>query len=210
MIKWDLKEKYEKQDERFQEVRDRYNSAVIMADTHLADLVAEKDAILRQEFQTGKDLSADKQRVSAAIEDAKKKKAQAEEDRSKAYEYSTSASLDGRITIRDLTMDWNSNYAPMVRAKEFSPILERIKRARAEYLNGIIDYYEMVAKYDPAYQEMRELELADARPGDMIAVHQIASERDLALITSADLHKVGVDKELPPDVKRVKIGGDCE
>ncbi|MNV44359.1 hypothetical protein D3C71_1361150 [compost metagenome] len=88
--------------------------------------------------------------------------------------------------------------------------MERIKQARAEYLNGIIDYYEMAAKYGPAYQEMRQLELADARPGDGIAVHQIISESDLSLITADDLHKVGVFKELPSDVKRTKIGGDAE
>ncbi|GIP21061.1 hypothetical protein [Paenibacillus sp. J22TS3] len=210
MIKWELKEKYDKQDQRFHEIRARYDKAVIEAGTHLADLIAQKDAILRQEFQTGKDFSADKQRINAAIETAKEAKTQAEEDRAKAYEFATSASLDGRITIRDLTVDWNTNYAPMVRTKEFPAILERVKKARAEYLNGIIDYYDMVAKYEPAYLDMRQLELSDARPGDGIAVHQIVSESDLSLITSEDLHKVGVRKELPADVKRLKIGDDAE
>lgn len=205
MIKWELKEKYLEQDEHYHEVTARYTKAAIDAGTHLRRLIAEKDQLLRDEF-AGKDVAKEKQRVNAAIEDAKKAVKEAEEDRAKAYDFAREAALEGRITVRDLSVDWNTTFVPAVKEAELTPIVERMKAARADYLNACMDYLDLIDKYDSIYQETREMEIKDARPGDGLGIRPIAATSDMPWITDDDLYKINTRKALPTDVKRAKVG----
>lgn len=207
MIKWELKEKYLKQEEQYREVIARYDKAVIDAGTHLRDLIAEKEQLLRDEF-AGKDVTTEKQRVNAAIEDAKKAVKEAEEERAKAYQFARESALEGRITVRDLSVDWNRTFVPAVRASELPPIVERMKAARSEYLNACLDYLDLVEKYDDLYRETREMEIKDARPGDGLGINAITVKSDMPWITDTDLYAVHTRRELPGDVERVKVGGE--
>ncbi|WP_157889915.1 hypothetical protein, partial [Paenibacillus sp. DMB5] len=69
---WDLKEKFDRQDEQYNAVVSRYEAAVVAAGTQLQDLKALKDALIRDELRTGTDRSKEKAKLAVQIEVAKK------------------------------------------------------------------------------------------------------------------------------------------
>lgn len=210
MVHWTLKEKFDQQDVKFQHIRDRYDKTVIAAGTHLADVKAEQEAILRREFQTGDDLSGEKSKIREKITDAEQALMAAEMERAKANEYVRAASGEDRITTRALILDWNGAYRNNVRDIELKPILERAQAARDAYYNAVLDYHELVAEYSYQYEEVRELAYGDRTDGYYMSAHKVATEADFVAITNADLILIGEQKKLPDGVKRTVNGGESK
>ncbi|MGG1600955.1 hypothetical protein [Paenibacillus naphthalenovorans] len=211
MQKWELREQFDKQDEQFQAIRERYDRAVIESGTRLADLKAEQEALLRKEFQTGADLSADKAKVRGKIADAEKALAAAELERTQAHDYARTAAADDRITVRHLVIDWNGPYRQAVRQAELQPIIDRMAAARESYFNALLDFKLLQDRYRYAYSELRDMAHVDNRnhPGNMMMPNEIAQYRDLPQITSADLLNVDDRHQLPAGIKRVPTGGEA-
>lgn len=210
-LKWELREKYDAQDVKYLEIQARYNRAVIDAGTRLADLKAQLEALLREEFRTGNDMSAEKAKLRSRIEEAEKAKATAELERAQAYDYTREASAEGRITIRDLVLDWNRSYTKAVREAEFIPIQERMTAARDAYYNAVLDYYEFMERYSPLYSDLRYMNNQDNEnhPGNHASVAEIANRSELPMVIEKDLYYIGERKELPNGIKRSK-GGDAK
>jgi hypothetical protein len=208
-VKWVLKEQFDKQDEKFQMITARYQQAVIDAGTRVQDLKAEQEALLRTEFQTGKDLSADKAAIRAKIETAQKELEAAEIEKTQAYVYARTAAEDGRITVRDLLSDWNGPYRQTVREQEFKPIFERMDTAGSDYLNALLDYFELVDRYTPAYSRIHTMAHEDNvnHPGDNRMPVRIAEYGELPLIGDTINLTVEGTRELPFGIKRVRTNG---
>jgi hypothetical protein len=205
VIKFELREKYEQQDARFTEIKARYHQSVIDAGTRLADLKSEQEALLRQEFSTGADLSGDKARVREKIEEAERALATAQTESRQANDFAQTASGEGRISSRDLVVEWNGKYRTSIRDQELQPIVARMAAAREAYLNTALDYHEFAAQYETAYQELRDIEYRDKRPGDGLSVHAIASPLDLPQITDDDLSYIEHYRKLPNGVGRTTM-----
>ncbi|RED57172.1 hypothetical protein [Cohnella lupini] len=205
MIKFELKEAYEKQDARFAEIKARYQQAVIDAGTRLADLKSEQEELLRQEFSTGADLSKEKAGVRVKIEEAERQLTAAETESRKANDYARDSAAEGRITVRNLVIEWNGKHRNKIRDIELDPIIERMSGARNAYLNAVLDYYEFDRMYSPVWVEMCDLERIDIRPGDGLAVHKIATPADLPQITDDDLSYIEHYHKLPEGVERSTV-----
>ncbi|OXM82500.1 hypothetical protein [Paenibacillus rigui] len=166
MRTWDLKEKFDRQDEQHNAVVARYEAAVVAVGTQLHDLKAQKDALIRDEFRTGADRSKEKAKLSTQIEAAEKALAAAEHERGQAYEYRRT--VDDRITVRQLVLDWSGEYRSAVRTAELQPIIDRLTAARKAYYNALLDIKELEAAYDPTFQQLRDMAYRDNvnHPGD--------------------------------------------
>lgn len=182
MLKWELKEKFDVQDEKYREIKLRHDRIVEDAEQKVKDLISKKERTLREEFESGEDKSAERATLIVQIEEAQKELAEVREMRVAAYHYATSKAQDGRITVRDLTVDWNTNYVPAVVEKELMPIIERMSKARDEYYNSLVDYCELLQEYSPLYDDTRERENKDDRYGDKIGVREIANAVELPLV----------------------------
>ncbi|WP_373230374.1 hypothetical protein [Cohnella sp.] len=207
MIKFELREKYDAQDARFSEIRTRYEQKVKDAGTRLADLKAEQEALLRQEFSTGKDLSADKERIRASIEEAVRALTSAEAESRQANDYARTASGEGRISVRDLTKEWNGPYRDQVREKELRPIADRMAAAREAYLNSVLDYYDLIDDYSDLYRVVRENASQDRQADGYLYAREIATLIDLPRITDDDLSYTSTRRQLPVGVNRISSGG---
>lgn len=205
MIKWKLQEQFLNQEKRYDEVKERYEKAIVTAKTHLRGLNARKEQILQEEF-LGKDVTQEKQQIREQIEAAEKQVQEAEEERNKMYVFVHESSLKDRVSIRDLSVDWNMTYRTEVREAELTPIIKRMEKARSEYLNSLMDYNELINRYREAYKWMQTKEYEDRRPGDGISINNVATPRDLPQITEEDLYNVSDRWELPSDVLRVEGG----
>ncbi|GAB6927115.1 hypothetical protein JCM10914A_10980 [Paenibacillus sp. JCM 10914] len=203
MIKWELKEKFDKQDARFTELRSKHDGLVREAEQKVAELVAEKQQILIREFDGG-DVTAERATITKEIETAEKAVQEAKSVRDAAFTYSTEKSREGRITALDLTMDWNNKVIPEIREKELKPIVERMEAARAAMYNALLDYYVLVDKYDSQRREVVELEQRDSDQCRRMsyAVHSIEQEYNLPLVTSADLTQIKRSRALPNGIER--------
>lgn len=204
MIKFELKEQFDVQGEKHRGVIERYELKEREAGTRLADLKAVQTAILHDEFSTGKDREADKAKTRADIVEAEREYAAAQLERAKAYDYARVAGEVDRIKPRDVTIAWNGPFRAEVRETELKPIVSRIAAAREEYLNAVLDYYDLLKDYAPLYKAVSEIAYADRQADGYISAHEVATLRDLPLITNDDLLEIENRKTLPSGVKRVK------
>jgi len=205
MIRWKLKEQYDVQNTKYMEMIKARDAKVREAEQKVADLVAKKTELLRREVAEGKDLSAERAATSAEIENAEKEVLEAKELRSAASAYVSEASQKGRISILDLTQDWNHKFIPEVREKEFAPILQRMSQAREEILNALLDFYELEDAYGDQRREIQELETRDANQRGRVsyAIHQIELDYNLPIKDIAyELNKIKKYRELPKGIDR--------
>ncbi|WP_336791177.1 hypothetical protein [Paenibacillus sp. MMO-177] len=206
MRNWVLKEQFDHQDTHYNAVVAKYEAAVVSAGTHLKDLLAEKGALIRDEF-TGKDRSKEKAKIAARIESAEKALAAAEHECRQVHDYRRSA-LDGRISVRDLVNDWSGDYRSAVRSEELQPILERLAASREAYLNALLDLKQLEAEYEPAYRQLSDVAYKDNQanhPGNYVMPKSIISNSDVLRISHDDL--MMIDRgQLPNGVKRIPGG----
>lgn len=207
MIKWTLKEAFEKQGEKYNVIRERYDQAVVEVGTRLADLKAEKDAILQAEFRTGEARTEEKARILQLIEAAEKELATKEAERLEAHRFADSGARAERITVRDLTLDWNGPHVQGIREKELTPIIERMAAARSEYYNSLLDWIELKDTYHFEQAEIHQMTYKDNanHPGDHRSVREVTSKADLPLITESEMYYLqSGNRVLPAGVERVK------
>lgn len=203
MIKWKMKEKYDVQDARFTELRHKHDGLVREAEQKVADLVAEKQRILVREFD-GEDVAVDRAAVTKKIEVAEKAVQEAKSVRDAAFAYATEKSREGRITVLDLTMDWNDNLIPEIRKKELKPIIERMDAARADMYNALLDFYELTDAYASQYREISELERQESSSLRRMsyAVQQIEQEYNLPLAKLPEMTSIKKKRALPNGIHR--------
>lgn len=204
MIKWELKEKFERQDEKFHALRARYDQSVIEVGTRIADLKAEQTALLQTELTTGEAKPADKARLMQALEVAEKELATKEAERIEAHRFTNESAQVDRVTVRNLTLDWNGPYRQAVREQELTPIIERMSAARSEYYNAVLDWYELKDRYRDAYSDISTMTYDDNdnHPGDHRAASEITKTSDLPMINEEELYYLR--QKLPVGVKRTK------
>ncbi|MEM5668440.1 hypothetical protein AAHB59_05035 [Bacillus cereus] len=120
------------------------------------------EAILQREF-AGEEVAAEKQEALDNIDKARAAVKVAEEEYSKANDYANEH-LRGKITLEDLTADWNGNMCPSIRGNEFADIQQRAHE-------GLKAYYEAV-------QDLMDLEnackvaLSDSGIGERLQRHR--------------------------------------
>ncbi|RED51132.1 hypothetical protein [Cohnella lupini] len=206
MRTWDLKEKFDRQDEQHNAVVARYEAAVVAAGTQLQDLKTQKDALIHDEFKTGADRSKEKAKLSAQIEAAEKALTAAEHERGQAYEYRRT--MDDRISVRQLVLDWSDGFRSSVRSDELQPVLDRLTKARAAYYNALLDVKDLEAAYEPTFQQLRDMAYNDNvnHPGDYRSPLPIISNSDIPLITREDLLQIENYRKLPNGIDRTTGG----
>ncbi|WP_339323226.1 hypothetical protein [Paenibacillus sp. FSL W8-0194] len=203
MINWELKSRYDVQDARFIELRNKHDGLVREAEQKVADLIAEKQRILVREFE-GEDVAAERDAITQKIEAAEKDVDEAKSVRAAAYAYTTEKSREGRITVLDLTMDWNNNVIPEIREKELKPIVKRMDAARTEMYNALLDYYDLIDRYDHQRREVAELEQRDSHHLGRVSygVQSIEQEYNLPLVTTSDMRMIKERRALPNGIAR--------
>lgn len=209
MLKWDLKEKYDKQNEGLRAILSKHDGAVNDAESKLSELLAQKQELLRREFTEGRDLSADRSAVTSEIKAAEASLQEAKEMRSAASSFvASSTSKPDSISILDLTMDWNENYMQTVRKTELGPIVQKMMTAREQYYNALLDFYELRDEYGRARSEMAELESRDANQGRRVSysVSGVEEEYNLPLITADGQYKIKKYRQMPEGIERKKGG----
>jgi hypothetical protein len=209
MKKWDLYEKYTVQDARFHKLTEGYRLKVVEAYERVAEAKFTQSTLLKREFAEGIDLSADKATNREKLAEAERAHDAAQEDWRQANDYGRQASAVGRISVRDLVLDWNGPYKEAVQEGELQPILDRMAEAKTIYYNAVLDYYELMAEYSPMYNVIRELGYDDdkKRPGDHRYVCKIDEGKQFPNILHEDLVYIEDRRQLPEGIKRIKNGG---
>lgn len=207
MKKWDLLEQYEKQDERLNQMKREYLQKEREAKEHVENLKAQYSALIQRELREGKNLDAEKSKLRQQIVDAEKAAELAAQERSEVFRFiDDEHSQADRITIADLAHDWLSNYVPAVRAEEVEPILERMRAARAEYLNAAMDLLELDDEYRALHSRLQEMVNVYYRSGKHGArphIPRVIDGRSIPTMSGEELHNLQEYRRLPHDVKRV-------
>ncbi|GGG08690.1 hypothetical protein GCM10010913_33060 [Paenibacillus aceti] len=186
------------------ELRAKHEASVKAAEDKLAEELAQKQELLRREFEEGVDLSAERAKSTAAIDKAEKAVQEAKELRDAAFAYTVEKSKEGRVKALDLALDWNENFINGVREKELAPIVGRLASARSDMYNALLDFYELVDKYDPLRREIAELEdrESNAERRTTRYITEIEQDYNLPLVKEMDIRNIKNRRELPDGIKR--------
>lgn len=209
MIKqWDLMEQFQKQGEKFQAMRERYAQKERESKEHVQNLRAQYDACIHRELREEKDCTTEKDRLRKQIADAEKAVELAEQERLQAYRYiDEDESVADKVTVAHLAQDYLSNHLPAIRAEEIEPIVTRLKTARAEYFNAVLDLYEVKGRYQSFWSHLQEQVnryYNDGSRGSRPHIPHIFEEHLAPFIQGHELVGAVNYRRLPDDVKRVK------
>ncbi|KQN97587.1 hypothetical protein [Paenibacillus sp. Leaf72] len=204
MIKWKLLDAFLEQDARHNEVVAGYQQRVSEAAGILTSNLAEMDKLMRREFETGEDMGSKKAELRTKIAASNAAKSDAESELRAAYDFFRQAKESNRISVRDLTLDWNGPYRTEVQQKELQPIIDRMAAARLEYYSAVLDVYKLKDSYAHAQEEIKEKVRLDdkSRPGDHIYVHEIIDMSSLPLIRDEELMDISTNRKLPEGNKQ--------
>ncbi|WAA13400.1 hypothetical protein [Fervidibacillus halotolerans] len=113
---------------------------------------------------------------------------------------------DESISVEDLISDYAKNYCPLVFNEEVAPIVERMKKAKSDYFNALMDLHEKEEEYKDIYNEINEYAHRFKVDGAYLLVNNPAEcdkkAIEQAMIDEKDLYKARIN-ELPDGIERV-------
>ncbi|EEK48049.1 hypothetical protein ABE42_28720 [Bacillus thuringiensis] len=136
-VEWKLHEEFKKQDKKALEFIAEYQQKVQAAKENVTAATVAYEAILQREF-AGEEVAAEKQEALDNIDKGRAAVKVAEEEHSKANDYANEH-LRGKITLEDLTADWNGNMRPSIRGNEFADIKQRAHEGLKAYYEAVQD-----------------------------------------------------------------------
>ncbi len=194
MITWKLYQDYLSQDERFNQMRAKYDQAANEAGTTVKDLVAEYDVVLKREIQSGKDLSAEKEKLRKKIVEAEKVYDLAKEERDKAYQFIN-------VEIGDAETDQ--------KIKELESELERLRGYHVQALLHFnqaqherekyaiqADIDNTLAQIEQAQSELSELQEKKSK-------FKRITDQDIAIAWNQEYRPMVREKRLNPIIDRM-------
>jgi hypothetical protein len=202
--KWDLFDRYNEQQRKSGEAIARYYKRIAEAKENVVKARSEYEDLLRREALDGIDLTDEKAAARKALAEAQEAVEIAEKEAVEANRIIREVNTDDRIDIPELIRDFNGSYRNAVRSNEMEPIVKRIEAARSEYLNALLDFYELKEEYRPLETEFNELchRYYRNRAGVQLGRVGLLSHAQIKFITVKDIEKAKLRK-LPEDVKRI-------
>lgn len=156
MFKWELYEDYKKQDEKANELQERYAQKVKDAKEGVTATTAAYEDILKKEF-AGESVATQKKKALSDIDKARAALEVAEAEEKQAYDYAMEE-LQGRINSMHLVDDWCANIEPSIRKDRFDPIKERAHNALKVYYSALADFYKLNDEFSGLLSELNQLE----------------------------------------------------
>ncbi|HDR6270998.1 TPA: hypothetical protein QCU37_004596 [Bacillus cereus] len=201
MFKWELYEEYKKQDEKANELQERYAQKVKDAKEGVAAAVEVYEDILKKEF-AGENVATQKKTALSNIDKARAALQVAEGEEKQAYDYAVEE-LSGSIGSIALWHDWNENIEPAIRKERLVPIVERAHKGLKEYYSALADFYKLNDEFSSLLSELQELDRSEWRAGrkGSRVYTDIAQLRDMPKPSDEDLAQVYQTRDLPEAYK---------
>ncbi|MGX5573741.1 hypothetical protein ACWKTS_20630 [Bacillus toyonensis] len=193
LLRWELLDEFKAQDNKALEFQRKYKEKLEDEKKKAREAVENYEAILLKEF-AGENVATAKKKVLVDIEKANEAVKVAEEERIKAVDYANK-NLTGSITADDLHDDF-IRFRDKVREKVLQPILDRQRKALADYYQALADHYMLSDAYKDECETINQL--TRKRKGSMRVSHRPTEVyRDAILPKDADLEFVRISKEVP-------------
>ncbi|MEH7218757.1 hypothetical protein [Bacillus toyonensis] len=193
LLRWELLDEFKAQDNKALEFQRKYKEKLEDEKKKAREAVENYEAILLKEF-AGENVATAKKKVLVDIEKANEAVKVAEEERIKAVDYANK-NLTGSITADDLHDDF-IRFRDEVREKVLQPILDRQRKALADYYQALADHYMLSDAYKDECETINQL--TRKRKGSMRVSHRPTEVyRDAILPKDADLEFVRISKEVP-------------
>lgn len=193
LLRWELLDEFKAQDNKALEFQRKYKEKLEDEKKKAREAVENYEAILLKEF-AGENVATAKKKVLVDIEKANEAVKVAEEERIKAVDYANK-NLTGSITADDLHDDF-IRFRGEVREKVLQPILDRQRKALADYYQALADHYMLSDAYKDECETINQL--TRKRKGSMRVSHRPTEVyRDAILPKDADLEFVRISKEVP-------------
>lgn len=201
MKQFDKLVQFRNQDKDLQAMEAQYRQKMNEAGQRVEDLKAQLQATIADEFRTGKDATTAKNKLKDDIASAEKDYALAKAEYEECLRYTSEKRLETGITAEAVLLSWRDEYLPAVHSEEIQPILDRMSRARSEYLNALLDLREKRQEYLGLCREMYELAQTTRVNGAIMAITHPVDLKPVPLISGQDLALIDRG-ELPPGVER--------
>lgn len=193
LLRWELLDEFKVQDNKALEFQRKYKEKLEDEKKKAREAVENYEAILLKEF-AGENVATAKKKALVDIEKANEAVKVAEEERIKAVDYANK-NLTGSITADDLHDDF-IRFRGEVREKMLQPILDRQRKALADYYQALADHHMLSDAYEDECETINQL--TRKRKGSMRISHRPTEVyRDAILPKDADLEFVRISKEVP-------------
>ncbi|TLS53392.1 hypothetical protein FE782_03730 [Paenibacillus antri] len=134
-----LRDQKVKRQREHQELQRRVESAT----EELQALKAEYEKVLRDSFSERRDATKELDALQDKIEAAEKAYARRRQERD-MY----SSVIKREVTEQQVADAWNNEYVPRYKEELVDPALERLMKAKSEFVDALLDHYEIVNKLD--------------------------------------------------------------
>ncbi|HHP5664239.1 TPA: hypothetical protein ACSC6G_004576 [Bacillus paranthracis] len=197
MFKWELYEEYKKQDEKANELTERYAQKVKDAKEGVTAAVVAYEDILKKEF-AGESVATQKKTALSNIDKARAALQVSEDEAKKAYDYAVEE-LSGSIDSIALWHDWMDNVQPAIRKELLEPIIGRAHTALKAYYSALADFYKLGDEFSGLISEVQEIERGRQRAGGkmMYTFLDVATLKDMPKPSDEDLAQVYQTRDLP-------------
>lgn len=195
-IKWDLMEKLRNQQKARQEKIQERRQALRDAQERLTRATNQGEQVWFRQSR-GEDVGEDGKQAETELNQAREAYQAAFNDLQRPVE------VEEEITPDALAKDWNENILPKIREKQITPITEKMKEARYNYLKALQDYSSTVNTYNEDYNQASNLAFNHAmqRGGAPINLETPNNWNELPLIRQEHLNAVIYQGELPDDIE---------
>lgn len=201
MFKWELYEEYKKQDEKANELTERYAQKVKDAKEGVIAAIVAYEDILKKEF-AGESVATQKKTALSNIDKARAALQVSEDEAKKAYDYAIEE-ISGSINSMHLVDDWLKNVEPAIHKERFDPIKERAHKALKEYYSALADFYKLNDEFSGLLSELNELErqrsIGRLQRGERgtFTYGDIAQLKEMPMPSDEDLAQVYQTRDLP-------------
>ncbi|NSL51705.1 hypothetical protein [Calidifontibacillus erzurumensis] len=199
-LKFDLLEKYLEQKQAIADAMQELIEREEKAKAEVELLKAKYEETLKESVTSGKDKTAELDKLAEQIEEAKKI---AQHRREERYMYSALRPLE-KIKGEDLVHAWNNEFIPLFKEKRFNAVLDRLLKAKREYAEAELDYYKAVDEFESILSDVRSEVGNEYYYKFKNVKFSSTTQRDKYLLTSSDLYDLG-KKEMP---RSISYGGN--
>ena len=157
---------------------------------------AKYEALIRESVRTGKDKTAELDKLSEQIDLAEK----AYERRSQERAAFNSLPKDDQVTKDAVMTAFNHEVTPEFKAKRFDAVLDRLIKAKREYAEAVVDYNAAVKEFDELRDDVLD-EIGDDYRYKLAQVKiQSSDVRERYFLTNRDMYDLQ-NGDMPASVK---------
>jgi hypothetical protein len=199
-VKFEMLDKFIEQKEKAFQAAAEFERREQEAYQEYLSLKAQYEQLVQKSVLEEKDATKEIDKLAEQIEKAKKAYERRKQERAI---FSSNNPYLKEITNEDVVRAWNEQFIPEYRKQVFDDVLKNLLRAKYEYAQAALAYFDTIAEFERMRYEVRR-ELGDRYQYKLNDIElKTFDQIERYFITAKDIYDIS-NKELPQSLKYVR------